>query len=296
MALVYLFDAAVPAVLYLWGITEWSCHLRCEDGFNAGYWMLLALLLPQFLGWLGAGRYRTRPTLFLWAACVSVTVAAGVTVERVLPGLWIILYAGLFSLMLLVGEFWFRDADGFWSRPLRHFGAAGVLVLSFMLTFEWPWHEIGWHHWCGGHCRELSWRAIPDAVLGSVVPLGALVLLVMTVRRKSPLGLLFGCVPLVAVAGYCVASLSETVAPSAGLFDLYLFGVGLWLLVTGLQVSKQGQMNVGLLALTSLVLARFFDSDLSFLLRGLVFIVLGIAFLLANVVMLRRKGVGHGQA
>ena len=296
LPLVYLFDAVVPSVLYLWGITEWACHLRCEDGFNGGYWLLAALLLPQLAQWLRAGRYLTRPTLSLWALCVSVTVAAGVTLERVLPGLWIMLYAGLFALMFLVGEFWFCEADGFWSRPLRHFGAAGVLVLSFMLTFEWPWHEIGWLHWSDDHYRELSWRVMPDAVLGSVIPLCALVLLVMAVRRKTPLGLLFGCVPLVANVGYCVSSTTLTYAPSAGLFDLYLLVAGLWLLVTGLRIDKQGQMNIGLLTLAALILARFFDSDLSFLLRGLVFIVLGIAFLVANVVMLRRKGVGHGQA
>ena len=296
LPLVYLFDALVPAVLYLWAITEWACHLRCEDGFNGGYWILAALLLPQLVRWLRTGSYLTRPTVLLWAACVSVTVAAGVTLERVLPGLWIMLYAGLFALMFLVGEFWLSEADGFWSRPLRHFGAAGVLVLSFMLTFEWPWHEIGWHYWAGDHCRELSWRVIPDAVLGSVIPLGALVLLVMTVRRKTPLGLLFGCVPILAAVGYCISCLTDTYAPSAGLFDLYVLVVGLWLLVTGLRIAKQGQMNIGLLALASLVLARFFDSDLSFLLRGLVFIVLGIAFLGANVVMLRRKGVSHEQA
>ena len=289
LPLVYMFDAVVPSLLYLWGITEWACHLRCEDGFNGGYWLLAALLLPQLVRWLRAGRYRTRPTLSLWALCVSVTVAAGVTLERVLPGLWIMLYAGLFALMFLVGEFWFCEADGFWSRPLRHFGAAGVLVLSFMLTFEWPWHAIGWLHWSDDHYRELSWRVIPDAVLGSVIPLCALALLVMAVRRKTPLGLLFGCVPLVANVGYCVSSATLTYAPSAGLFDLYL-------LVAGLRIDKQGQMNIGLLALAALVVARFFDSDLSFLLRGLVFIVLGIAFLVANVVMLRRKGVSHEQA
>ena len=55
-------------------------------------------------------------------------------------------------------------------------------------------------------------------------------------------------------------------------------------------------MNVGLLVMAALILARFFDSDLNFLLRGLIFIALGIAFLMANLMMLRRKGVSHEQA
>ena len=293
LPVVYLLNAATPALLYLWGITEWACYLRFEDGFAAGYWLLAALLLPLLAAWLRAGRYQPRQTLLLWAFCLSVTVAAGVTIERVLPGLWIILYAGLFALMFLAGEFWFRDAEGFWSRPLRHFGAGGGLVLSFMLTFEWPWHEIGWTHCYWARLHETWWRAIPDAVLGSVIPIAALVLLVTTIRRKTPLGLLFGLAPILAIVGYCLSSLFDTCAPAAGIFDLYLFVAGLWLLVTGLQINKQAQMNVGLLTLAALVIARFFDSDLSFLLRGLVFIALGIAFLVANLLMLRRKGAPH---
>lgn len=293
LPLVYLFDALVPALLYLWGITEWACHVRCEDGFSAGYWLLLALALPHARRWLAEGRYRTRSTLFLWGVCVSVTVAAGVTVERVLPGIWIFLYSGLFALLFLAGERWFCEGGGFWARPLRHFGAGGLLVLIFLLTFEWPWREIGWHHWHwnGLHAREISWRVIPDAVLGSVIPFSAVVLFAReVVRRKTVLALLLGAVPVLAAAGFCVASLTETYAPSAGLFDAYLLVVGLWLLGSGLREGKQGQMNVGLVALSALAVARFFDSDLSFLLRGLVFIALGIAFLVANVVMLRLKG------
>ena len=296
LPLVYLFDAVVPALLALWGITEWACHLRFEDDCNAGYWLLTALLLPQLVRWFRAGRFQMRPTLLLWALCVSVTIAAGVTIERVLPGLWIILYAGLFSLMFLAGEFWFRDADGFWSRPLRHFGGAGVLTLSFLLTFEWPWREIGWNYWHWERMHDTAWRVIPDAVLGSVVPLAAIILLVMTIRRRTPLGLILGSAPILATLGYCLSSLSETYAPAAGLFDLYLLAAGLWLLVSGIRIGKQGQMNVGLLAITALIIARFFDSDLSFLLRGLLFIALGVSFLVANIAMLRRKGVNHEQA
>jgi len=296
LPIVYLLGAVVPALLYLWGITEWACHLRFEDGFAAGYWLLAALLLPRLAVGLRTGRYQMRPTLLLWAGCVSVTIAAGVTIERVLPGLWIILYSGLFALMFLAGEFWFSDAEGFWSRPLRHFGAAGVLILSFMLTFEWPWREIGWHHWYWERIHEATWRAIPDAVLGSIVPLAAVVLLVTTIRRKTPLGLIFGLIPILATVGYCLSSLSETYAPAAGLFDIYLLVVGLWLLVHGIKINQQGQMNVGLLAVAALILARFFDSDLNFLLRGLIFIALGIAFLAANLMMLRRKGVSREQA
>lgn len=293
LPVVYLLNAVSPALLYLVTITWRSCHLSAENGFAGDYWLLAALLLPLLGSWLGASRFHTRPTLLLWAFCFSVTIAAGVTIERVLPGLWIILYASLFAVLFMAGEFWFSRSGGFWTQPLRHFGAAGGLVLMFLLTYEWPWEEIGWNYgrWADYHAS--SWRVIPDAVLGGMLPLAALGLLVTTARRRTPLGLIFGLAPIMAVAGYCLSSVFDTYAPAAGLFDVYLFVTGLWLLVTGLRQSRQARMNVGLLAITALILARFFDTDLGFLLRGLVFIALGIAFLATNIVMLRRKGASH---
>ena len=195
--------------------------------------------------------------------------------------------------MFLGGEFWFNDAEGFWSRPLRHFGGGGILVVAFLLTFEWPWHEIGWNCWNWRHAGSEPWRALPDAVLGGLIPAAAICLWVMTVRRKSPLGLLFGLAPILAVGGYALASLASAYATSAALFDVYLLVAGLWLLAAGIRAGRQGQMNLGLLAVAALVVARFFDTDLNFLLRGLIFIALGVAFLVTNVIMLRRKGAAH---
>jgi len=293
LPLIYLMNAVIPALFYLWGISEWACHIRWEDGFSAGYWLLLAALAPFAVPLLRSDRYQPRVTLLLWAVCVSVTVAAGVTIERVLPGLWIILYASLFALLFLAGEFWFGDAEGFWTRPLRHFGGGGVLVLAFMLTFEWPWEEIGWHYYRWSHVSDEPWRVLPDVVLGGLVPLAAIVLLATTWRRKQLLGLLLGLAPLMAVFGYGIASKTGTYALAAGLFDVYLLVAGIWLLVTGIRIPRQGQMNIGLLLISALIIARFFDSDLDFLLRGLIFIGLGVAFLVTNIIMVRRKGAVH---
>jgi hypothetical protein len=45
-----------------------------------------------------------------------------------------------------------------------------------------------------------------------------------------------------------------------------------------------------MLMLAGLIVTRFFDSDLGFVVRGLAFIGVGIGFLATNVVLIRRKG------
>jgi len=297
LPLLYLFDALVPALFYLWGITVWAGYLRFEHGENAGYWALVLVMLPQLVRWVHAGRYHIRPTLLLWALCTSISIAAGMTLSPDLPGLWILLYTGLFALMFLAGECWFRDSDGFWSRPLRHVGAAGILILSLMLTYESPWHAIELHGYgrYGSYESILSCQSLPGITISSFMLLAAVTLLVMSLRRKTPLALLFGVAPILAVIGHGLASYSTEGLTAAALFNLYLLVAGLWMLISGLRGGKQGQMNVGLLAVAGLMIARFFDSDLSFLVRGLVFIALGVAFLLANLLLLRRKGIRHEQ-
>jgi len=48
-------------------------------------------------------------------------------------------------------------------------------------------------------------------------------------------------------------------------------------------------VNTGMLMLAILIIARFFDSEISFVIKGLVFIAVGIGFLVTNIVLVRQK-------
>ena len=70
--------------------------------------------------------------------------------------------------------------------------------------------------------------------------------------------------------------------------SLLLLAVGGALLTTGLRAHSASLSNKGLAVLAVLFIARFFDTELSFIARGLGFVLLGIAFLVVNV-MLSKK-------
>jgi hypothetical protein len=71
-------------------------------------------------------------------------------------------------------------------------------------------------------------------------------------------------------------------------FNLWLLVVGVLTLIEGVRVLELGAANRGLLALAALIGARFFDTDLSFLARGLAFVTLGIACFALNIWLMRR--------
>ncbi|HEY3424796.1 MAG TPA: hypothetical protein VGL27_08380, partial [Negativicutes bacterium] len=69
----------------------------------------------------------------------------------------------------------------------------------------------------------------------------------------------------------------------------YVLWLSITIILTGVRQSKIGLLNIGMVMLAFLVAARFLDIDFSFVVRGLTFVVLGICFLIANLLMLRRK-------
>jgi hypothetical protein len=71
-------------------------------------------------------------------------------------------------------------------------------------------------------------------------------------------------------------------------FNLWLFAAGALTLGEGVRRLELGAANRGLLMLAALVIVRFFDTDLSFLARGLAFVALGAGCFGLNVWLMRR--------
>jgi uncharacterized membrane protein len=285
--LVYLLSATAPAILYLWGITAWAGVRQYEAGHTLFFWPLAALIVSYFLQAVKENRYGVRAVWLAWGITPSLCVATGIVLEGALPGLWIVVYSGLFAALFLVGSFYFGEAPTLWQRPFQTFGAAGIAVLAFLLTYKWPWERIGWKHYQTGVTFHFI-AAIFDCVLAAALVLVTLYLLFSQLHHWQITTLLFGMMPIIAIIGYVItASASEAFALI--LFNLYLFALGLATTIAGIRNGHLGIVNAGMLILAALIVARFFDSDLGFVIRGLAFILVGIGFLLTNWMIIRRN-------
>ena len=112
-------------------------------------------------------------------------------------------------------------------------------------------------------------------------------LLARAVRRRELAVVLYGACPIISFTGYAVG-LQQ--GPLLWLiFNAYFIALALCLLTIGIKESRLGPVNVGMLMLVALILARFFDADFGLLAKGLVFIVAGIASLVINIIMLKQK-------
>ena len=84
-------------------------------------------------------------------------------------------------------------------------------------------------------------------------------------------------------------SLTDCDLWAAILFDVYALGLGVELIARGLRANSTARTNFGLLVIAALGIARFFDSDLSFVTRAIGFIVIGVGFILTNVVLFKKR-------
>ena len=73
------------------------------------------------------------------------------------------------------------------------------------------------------------------------------------------------------------------------LVNLVIFSIGILTIRKGEQKNHLGILNYGLIIITALVICRFFDTDLSFVLRGLLFISVGAGFFITNYWMLKKR-------
>lgn len=282
--LIYLLNTSAVALLYIVGITCWAGVVQHEGSQALLFWPLAAFLAPHIWHAYRRDPEGPRARLLSWGLCAALPIATGLVLERSMPGVWIVIYSGLFCTLLLAGR------GPFGTERLNAFtiaGYVGVAVLALVLTYEEVWREVGWRHlrYGGGYH---AWAAWQDYGLALAALSGAVVLGVRGAGRKDWIAVASAGLALLAAVGF--AASAEDIPPNIimGMFNVYALILGVTTLVTGLGRDKLVTVNAGMAVISMLIILRFFDAGMSFTLRGLLFIVLGLGFLGVNVALVRR--------
>jgi hypothetical protein len=295
LPVVYLLRSRVAAVLTWAGATSWLMVGPWPEPLLGSYWKYLvfvALALPLLLWLHFVRRYEPRSALLGWAVCASLAVALirlGTWPEIYL---WAPLYAGLLGSFYAFGSSrarWSGQDTAAWRRPFHVFGALGLGVLLVVCSFEEAWN-LRWH-----------WEADVHGYTALLIPLGVALLLSLF---SSVAGLrllakgdwergLLACTPLVFAPAWMLGFRDEYGTAIMLAVNLFALAVGLTVCVRAIGRGELGTANGGLLLMLAVLTARFFDPEISFVIRGTAFIVLGASFLAMNVWMLRRRREVH---
>jgi hypothetical protein len=73
------------------------------------------------------------------------------------------------------------------------------------------------------------------------------------------------------------------------LINVFMLGLGVYTLLRGIRSGRVFEANLGMVVIAVLATARFFDTDLEFVVRGIAFILIGLGFLATNLIVFKRK-------
>ncbi len=286
LPLMYLYRAVVPCLIYLAGIIGWAGSAQYDGGHTLLFWLLYAAAIPYVYLTMKEDRFSIPSGVLGWGLCLQ-AAWIGVVLERAVPGLWIIVYMGLFSTLYLAGAYWFDDAPSGWQKPMQLVGAAGIAILTLMLTYEWAWDSVGWRyrHYGYRYHQHAVWM---DFLLAGIAPATAIALMVTVVRRQAAWRVSYGLAAIVGIVGFAIAATSRDQLICVLLCNAYAFALGLATMIYGIRNDRIGTVNGGMGILSALIVLRFFDEDFSLLVKGCAFILLGGGFLATNLILARR--------
>jgi uncharacterized membrane protein len=245
-------------------------------------WVLVVAGVPFV-----AARVRRYPdswatTLTVLAAAASIFIVGSMaTIDVGWTGQWALFQVSFLAALLAAASWPSLDA-GAWRRRVMLPSSLALIAIGTILTFDDVWRSVV--------IVERVYRN-PAVIIGALISAGCAVFAAMVTIRLARAGRMAAAAGTAAaifvVAGHASAMFD---APAAGwiAFNVWLLIYGILTLVEGIRTLELGPANRGLLALAALVIARFFDTELSFLARGLVFVAFGVACLVLNLWLMRR--------
>jgi hypothetical protein len=302
---VHLTGSLSAWLLYMLSLAVWACVAQGMGGNAAAFWLLFPAALPGVVhGYFK--RDRSAPHLArVWMALAVLSVCLGVCLEKVLPGLWIVIYASFFALIYCF-SYWPLSGEEEAHHPV--FGRPLRSSVAFLLSYSWPWQGIGWNSYRHEE-RFVETLAWIDYSLVILLFAGAAVLGILTLIRRKAFGQSFGLLPLIAAGGYVLLSSlggdlmgdMEALAVVNLSVNLFILHAGVLLILSGIKKRHLGEINLGAFIVALLVILRFVFSEYfmeGLLARGVAFIVIGALFLGMNLVLVRvfRKGEKGGAA
>ncbi|MFT4901858.1 MAG: putative membrane protein [Lentimonas sp.] len=282
-------------LIYLALIGGWAGAAQSEYGHALGFWLLLLPALVRLGQLLRKDRAGFEALLALWGLILLLVVALGLVLERTVPGLWLLAYASFFSLLGLLGLRFYPAASG-WSNPLGTLSWLGMSIFSYILTWEAVWDDIGWIS-VRSSWNYQAWGIGADLAIIVLFATAAGVLMLKSFATDRFAVLTYGAFAFLACLGFYLSSSLPTLNwLSSLLFNCFVLSLGLVYLVRGSRAAQLRQVNYGMAILALLLVTRFFDSDIGFLLRGMVFIVMGVGFLATNLLIARKQKYAAGGA
>ncbi|MEL0652811.1 DUF2157 domain-containing protein [Algibacter sp. TI.3.09] len=277
LPLVYLLKSNALALLHLVFITCYACSFGYFTSSKTPWLYLvgLSLYLPYYLK---LGKDKNISSVLNWLTPLSLVIVLGAFIDHD-EQTGFLMYVVLFGLLYNIGRMPFYANEKLRRNGYLIIGSLGTVCMLLIASFKWFWEGV----FNQGYNFESQ-----EFVITLIFFIAASVLLVHSVIKRG-----ISNVNLFQVSFICFTILFYLVLVDGSiaviLNNLFVLALGIMAVKIGAERFHLGVLNYGLLIVTALITCRFFDTDISFVFRGLLFVSVGVGFFLTNYIMLKKR-------
>lgn len=283
LPLMYVMQSSAASLLFWIGITWYAC----EDGYFRSYsdipykfWILALAAAPWYVQLCRKNLYSNFTYVHHWVIAGSLIITLGTFADQA-EELLMPAYVFLFGIFILVGQLPMLSSQRLMANAYLILGSLGIVTLLLMLSFDWYWVEFARND-------AVSWIFSTEAIVCVVLIVFAAIFFVRLLKT-TPAGELLSKSYVIPV--FIVLFIAGYLEPyGAQIFtNVFILVLAVYTIREGAQADHLGRMNYGLMILTLLIICRFFDTDLSFVIRGLLFVMVGLGFFGMNYRMIKKR-------
>ncbi len=274
--LVYLLKSHAAALLHILFATIYACNAGYfYDASPYLYLLMLGWLAPYYWMQLKSRTSDNITGIFNWFLPLSMLISLGAFIQ------WdnsfvFLTYIFLFGLFYNLGKLPVFENQKLRTNGYLILGSLGTVTTLFITSFRFVWDEF-----------INEFLSINDSVITVVIGFVTLAVIafLFSKKRLKPFNL-FQYVFILFI-GICVFKTEGSFVPTV-LINILILALGVFTVEMGARKNLFSVLNYGLLIITGLITCRFFDTDISFVLRGLLFVAIGAGFFGANYFMYKK--------
>ena len=279
LPLIYIMRSSVASLLYLIGISFYACeagYWSISSSESYFYWLLLLGALPHYYLLYKKKTGSNFMIFHNWIIPLSIVISLGTLADKT-SELMYISYFSLFGLFSLMGKSQFFDMQNTMNNAYKIVGSLGTIGLLLALSFDWFWMDLR-----TGDLLNTYAIDSPEFFTAVILTLLAGALFFFQQVKINPTDFVFAFfIP--------IFFLGQVSIIAVVLINVLVFVIGIFKVMEGVKKDHLGIVNYGLLIITALILCRFFDADLSFIFRGILFVLVGVGFFMTNYRMLKKR-------
>jgi len=282
--LVFIMRSSAVSLAYFFGLTFYSFAVRTdatELWSEWIYWPLLALPLPRYLQLFKKSPNSPLFILHHWVIPFVLTLTIGMVSHNSrewLPPIFILLF-GIFN---LIGNQSFFISSALIKNGYKVFGFCGTVITLLVMSFKSNWKTLLDNHYTLSNLVNSS-EFIALIILGILASL----LLIRAMRGRTLADLKMMEIAWLLFLVIFVLGLFSSMAVL--LVNLFVFTAAVLMIREGTRLSHLGVLNSGMVVVALLVACRSFDTDLTFVVKGSLFVLVGIGFFVTNWLTLKKR-------